>query len=55
MRGAALDAEHVDVQVGSDLVAHTDTVSEKVEQGQDLHREKSPAIIPARSLSPTRV
>lgn len=35
MRGAALDAEHVDVQVGSDLVAHTDTVSEKVEQGQD--------------------
>lgn len=35
MRGGRLDSEHVDVQMGGDLIAHADTVPEQIKEGKD--------------------
>lgn len=43
MRGG-LDSEHVDVQMGSNLIAHTDTVSEQIKERKDLPREKNDTL-----------
>lgn len=34
-----LDSEYIDVQMGSDLIAHADTVSEQIKEGKYLPRE----------------
>ena len=39
--GIGLDPEDVDVKVGSNLIAYTDTVSEQVKKRKDLKREYS--------------
>lgn len=35
MSGRGLDSEHVDVQMGSNLVAHTHTVSKQIKERKD--------------------
>lgn len=40
MRGGRLDSEHVDVQMGGDLIAHADTVPEQIKEGKDLAQRK---------------
>lgn len=40
MSGRGLDSEHVDVQMGSNLVAYTHTVSEQIKEGKDLPKEE---------------
>lgn len=40
MRGGWLDSEYVDVQMGSNLIAHTDTVSKQIKERKDLPQEK---------------
>jgi len=40
MRGGRLDSEHVDVQMGSNLIAHADTVSKQIKERKDLPRKK---------------
>lgn len=37
--GKGLDPEDMDVKVGSDLIANTDTVSEQIKKGKDLEEE----------------
>lgn len=39
MCGRGLDPEDMDVKVGSDLIAHTDTVPEQIKKGEDLKGE----------------
>lgn len=41
MCGKGLDPEDMNVKVGSDLIAHTDTVSEQIKKGKDLKGEQS--------------
>lgn len=40
MSGRGLDSEHVDVQMGSNLVAHTHTVSKQIKERKDLPKEE---------------
>lgn len=40
MSGRGLDSEHVDMQMGSNLVAHTHTVSKQIKERKDLPKEE---------------
>lgn len=41
MCGRSLDPEDMDVKVGSNLIAHTDTVPEQIKKGEHLKGEHS--------------
>lgn len=40
-----LDSEHVDVQMGSNLIAHTDTVSEQIKEREDQSNPEYKVLI----------
>lgn len=42
VRGGRLDSEHLDVQMGGDLIADADTVPEQIKEGKDLAQKKKP-------------
>lgn len=45
MCGGGLDPEYVDVQMGSNLIAHADTVSKQIEERKDQGNPKYNILI----------
>lgn len=45
MRGGWLDSEYVDVQMGSNLIAHTDTVSKQIKERKDQGNPENNILI----------